>query len=106
MEGPTLVEVLAAYRRHAEAYYGRGSELSMINDALKAARELYGNDPVASFGPRKLAAVRESFLRRTYEVLADGGLKKIPKAWSRTYVNRQVGKIISVQVVSYCCASP
>lgn len=94
LEGPTVIEVLAAYRRHAEAYYGHGSELSMINDALKTVRQLYGTDPIANFGPRKLAAVRESFLRRTYEALAEDG-SKIHKTWSRSYVNRQIGKIVS-----------
>jgi len=77
--GLSVVEILAPYLRHAAAYYGRGSELGMIKDALKVVRELYGAEPVAGFGPKRLAAVREAFVR---------------KGWSRTYVNRQVGKIV------------
>lgn len=77
--GPTLVEILLPYLRHAEPYYGPGSELKAIKSALKTARELYGREPIAEFGPKRLAAVREAFIR---------------KGWARQYVNRQVGKII------------
>ena len=78
--GPAVVEILAPYLRHAEAYYGaNSSELAMVKDALKVLRELYGGDAVAEFGPRKLAVVREAFRR---------------KGWSRGYINRQVGKIV------------
>ena len=77
--GPKLVEILLPYLRHAEEYYGPGAELKAIKSALKAARELYGMEPVAEFGPKRLAAIRESFVR---------------KGWARRYVNRQVGKII------------
>ena len=76
---PTLVEVVLPYIRFAEGYYGDGSELEAVKSALKVARELYGMDAVAEFGPKKLAAVREAFRR---------------KGWSRTYVNRQTQKIV------------
>ncbi len=77
--GPTVVEILAPYIRHATAYYGPGSELRMIKDAIKVVRQHYGPDAVAGFGPKKLAAVREAFIR---------------KGWTRGYINRQVGKIV------------
>ena len=38
-------------------------------------------EPISGFGPRKLAAVREAFVR---------------KGWARTYCNRQIGKIVRV----------
>ena len=79
LNGTTVVEILAAYVRHAEGYYGPGSEVKMIKDALKIVRQLYGCEPVAKFGPKRLAAVREAFIR---------------KGWSRGYINRQVGKIV------------
>jgi len=53
--------------------------LEHVKVAVKSVRELYGMDPVAEFGPKKLAAVRESFVRRE---------------WSRPYINSQVGRII------------
>jgi len=77
--GPTVVEVFAPYLQHATNYYGDGSELEAINTAMKIVWELYGADPVAEFGPKKLAAIREAFVR---------------KGWSRSYCNRQVGKIV------------
>ena len=77
--GPTVVEVLAPYLRHATTYYGPCAELEAIKTAMKSVRELYGADAVAEFGPKKLAAIRESFVRR---------------GWSRSYCNRQVAKII------------
>jgi len=70
--GPAVVEVLAPYLRYAEAYYGPGSVLEAIKAALKVTRLHYGADAVADFGPKKLAAVREAFIR---------------KGWARTYVN-------------------
>jgi integrase len=79
-EGPTVVEVLLPYIRYVDSYYDPDhSEPAMIRSALKVVRELYGLDPVASFGPKKLAAVRVAFVQ---------------KGWSRPYVNRQVGKIV------------
>ncbi len=79
LNGPTVVEVLAPYLQHATGYYGAGSELEAIKSSLKIVRQHYGADAVAGFGPKKLAAVREAFLR---------------KGWSRPYVNKQVGKIV------------
>jgi len=62
--GPTVVEVFAPYLQHATNYYGDGSELEAINTAMKIVWELYGADPVAEFGPKKLAAIREAFVRK------------------------------------------
>ena len=83
LNGPTVVEVLAPYLRHAAEYYGPGSEIGMIKAALKIVRQHYGADPIAEFGPKKLAAVREAFLRESFEVVGPGG-KRIRK-WSRPY---------------------
>jgi len=77
--GTAVVELLALYLRHATGYYGPGAELEAIKAALKIVREHYGTDAVADFGPKKLAAVREAF---------------IGKGWARTYINRQVGKVV------------
>ena len=76
--GPTVAEVLAPYLRHAITYHGDGSELEAIKVTVKAVRELYGMTSAADFGPKALAAVRESFVRR---------------GWSRQYTNRQTNRI-------------
>ena len=78
-DGPTVVEVLAPYLRHASDYYGPCAGLEATKTAVKIVRELYGMTPVATFGPKKLAAVREAFSQ---------------KGWSRPYINSQIGKII------------
>ena len=63
--GPTVVEVLAAYLKYAGEYYGRDStELFMVKDAIRPARELYGLTPAADFGPLALSAVREAMVRK------------------------------------------
>ena len=79
LDGPTVVEVLAPYLRHASDYYGPCAGLEATKTAVKTVRELYGMTPVALFGPKKLAAVREAYFR---------------KGWSRPYINSQIGKII------------
>ena len=78
-DGPTVVEVLAPYLRYASDYYGPCAGLEAAKTAVKIVRELYGMTPVATFGPKKLAAVREAFVR---------------KGWSRPYINSQIGKLI------------
>ena len=67
------------YLRHASDYYGPCAGLEATKTAVKIVRELYGMTPVATFGPKKLAAVREAFSQ---------------KGWSRPYINSQIGKII------------
>lgn len=61
--GLSLNELLAAYWRHASAYYvkdGRPtSELSCLKQAVRTLRSLYGRSPAASLGPLALKAVRQ-----------------------------------------------
>lgn len=56
-DGPTVVEICAAYLQFAEAYYS-GGHLSNVKAALKALRDLYGRVPAAEFGPLALKAVQ------------------------------------------------
>ena len=63
----TVVELVAAYVRHATAYYvgqdGKPtSELGNVRRAVKPLRELYGRELANTFGPRHLKAVRQSFI--------------------------------------------
>jgi len=82
--GPTIAEVFLAYLKHATSYYGKTTELRTIKEALRIVRELYGFTPAGEFGPKALAAVRESFIRRR---------------WARAYINRQMGRVtVCVQV--------
>ncbi len=75
-------ELLVAYWKHAEVYYGydkgrRGDSYS-LQDALRIVKQLYGTTAAADFGPKKLKACRQ---------------KMIKAGWSRTYINHQIGRL-------------
>src|SRR5262249_34744327 len=52
-EGLTVVELIAAYKRHAEGYYRKNgrmtSEVGTILIAAKVLKDLYGREPVNEF---------------------------------------------------------
>ena len=81
--GLTLVELIAAYKRYAEAYYRKygkpTSEVYSIVSALRVVRELYGREPVAQFGPLKLQAVQQAMIR---------------KGWCRSVINKHTWRIV------------
>lgn len=64
----SVSEVLAAYLAHARAYYVKDgestSQLDRITRALTPVRKLYGGEPAESFGPRRLKAVRQTYVDR------------------------------------------
>jgi integrase len=75
-------ELLLAYWKHAEGYYGfkkghRGDRYN-LRDALAVVKELYGHTLAKDFGPLAFKAVRQRMIER---------------GWSRTYINHQAGKI-------------
>lgn len=63
----TINELVLAYWRHAEVWYRKGGkptpELTILKTPLKHLRKLYGSTPAVEFGPLKLKAVREEFVR-------------------------------------------
>ena len=62
----TVSELIAAYWRHAEAYYVKDgkptSELSLIKLAMRPLRKLYGRTPTSEFGPLALKTVRRAMV--------------------------------------------
>jgi integrase len=74
-------ELILAYWKHAQAYYGfdgeRGDE-GCFRSALRLVRESYGHTRAADFGPLALKACRQ---------------KMVKKGWSRTYINAQVDRV-------------
>ncbi len=78
----TVSEVLNAYRKFAEGYYRRDgkhtSEYSLIVDALKVVRELYGRKNADEFGPLALKVVRQ---------------RMIDSGRGRSSINKMVGRI-------------
>ena len=66
--GLTIVELAAAYWRHAEAYYTKdgqpSGQLPHVRVARAAARDLYGETPAAEFGPLKLKTIQQHFVAK------------------------------------------
>jgi integrase len=64
----TIGELLAAYLVEAEVIYKKNGEpsthLHNVKDGMIPLRELYATEPVTTFGPLKLKAVRETFIAR------------------------------------------
>jgi integrase len=81
--GPTVAELIAAFREHAEAYYRKPDgtptgETAVDPQALRVVRGLYGHTPAREFGPVALKAVRAAMVER---------------GWCRTRVNRQINRV-------------
>lgn len=63
----TIVELLAAFMRHAKAYYvdvdGKStSELGSYKTLVQRLKPMYGRTPAVEFGPLKLKAFRQSLV--------------------------------------------
>jgi integrase len=83
---PSVVEVVAAFRAHAEAHYRDADglptkEIDGFRLSLGPLLELYADLPAAEFGPLSLKAVRQRMI--------DGGL-------ARGTINQRVGRITRV----------
>ena len=61
----TVIELIAAYFKHAQVYYGKSSEQTHgIRRILKLLRQYYGDIPVDEFGPKRLKAIRQMLVAR------------------------------------------
>jgi integrase len=80
--GLTVNELILAYDKWAEVYYQRegqeNTQLRLIRDAVRVVKDLFGREPAASFGPKKLEAVQQAMMRLD---------------WCRNYVNEQVNRV-------------
>jgi integrase len=79
----TIVELLAAFRKHAQTYYvdheGQPtSELATYQTLIKRFKKLYGRTLAVEFGPLKLKAFRESL---------------VDEKLSRGVVNRTISRV-------------
>lgn len=82
-DGIFVAELIVAYLRHAREYYVRADgsqtdEVRLIKESCGHLRRLYGRQPAAEFGPKKLKAVRQSMI--------DAG-------WNRSHINKQVSRV-------------
>jgi integrase len=64
----TLVEVLAAFWKHANSYYIKNgkptNEIDALRIVIRDAKLLFGHELAADFGPKKLKAVRQLWIDR------------------------------------------
>lgn len=78
----TIGELIVAFWRHAEAYYRKNGEptgeIQALRYALLPLNQLYGEEPVTSFGPIRLKAVRQAMISRDL---------------ARTLINKRVNRI-------------
>jgi hypothetical protein len=69
----TVVEVMAAYLRHAKVYYRKGGEVTreygLIVECCRAIKPLYGRSPAAEFGPLALVIVLDVLANQVVDVL-------------------------------------
>jgi integrase len=81
-DGLTLNELILAYDKWAEVYYSRdcreNTQIGMIRDVLRVVKNLFGREPAAEFGPKKLEAVQQEMARL---------------GWCRNYVNEQANRV-------------
>jgi hypothetical protein len=79
----TVVEIAAAYLKHARHYYRKHGqptrEIGCLEESIKVLRPLYGRSAAVDFGPVALRVVREAM---------------IAKGWTRKYINKQVGRLV------------
>lgn len=89
----TVTSLIAAFVRHAEAYYGTGyrSELERFKPVLKVLRKLYGTELASNFGPIQYEAVRIALLNPYTLKRRDGTKEK--RYRSRTYINSQMKRL-------------
>lgn len=77
-KGLMLTQMLVAYLEHAERHYCGSSEIVEVKIVVRALRELYGEKPVAEFGPLCVKAARQQWINENR---------------SRTECNRRLGLI-------------
>jgi len=82
-EHPSVNEVLEAFHAHAEQYYRRldgthTQELCEFRIVIRHVRLAHGEERAEEFGPRKLRALREAFIRA---------------GWSRKVINQRVNRL-------------
>ena len=99
--GPTVSMLLAAFWSHAKGYYRNADgtpagELENFRLAMRPLKAMYGATAAAEFSPLKLKAVRAGMVAPRSEVDPLTGQATHRPGWSRTYANRQVGRIKAI----------
>jgi hypothetical protein len=78
-------ELVDVYHAFAVQYYQRSSEADSMKPTLRRLAALYGDAPVAEFGPLKLKAFRQALTHVT--------VRKTSVPLSRTSINQDIGLV-------------
>lgn len=97
--GPTVLEIMRAYKAHAETYYrkrdgSQTSEYGGVCHALKPLCRLYGETPAAEFGPIALEVVRAAMLDGRWMNAKEKAHPSFVGGWCRNLTNQNVGRIL------------
>ncbi len=80
--GPSVAELLWAFKRHADGYYvvdGKPTaEVDCFNSAMRPVRELFAMLPARDFGPLHMKAVQAKY---------------VESGWSRGFCNKSTNRI-------------
>lgn len=93
-----VAEVINAFWKHCQEYHVSpegepAKEQHHFKQALAIVNRLYGPTPATVFGPLALKSVRAEMLKPVTSLNPRTRRKRTLPAWSRKYVNRQVGRI-------------
>lgn len=81
-KGPSVAELLLAFKTHAESYYvkngKRTAEVDCFYSVIRVARELYSATPVKLFSPQSLKACRTKF---------------VENGWTRSFCNKSTNRL-------------
>ena len=81
----TLLELAAAYKRHAKSYYVKNgkvtSEYHVVRSILRVVCAMYGREPADSFDALKFQAVQQAMIRLQ---------------WARTSINRHTDRLVKM----------
>ena len=80
--GPSVAELLLAFKRHADTYYVKNgkptAEVDCFSSAMRPVRELFAMLPARDFGPLHLKAVQQRY---------------VEAGWSRGFSNKSTNRI-------------
>jgi len=76
----SVAESVVAFLKHAQSYYGNGSEFDQFSRALAPLVELYSDLHIKDFGIQEFKAIREQWVRKNL---------------AREYVNKQAKRVIA-----------
>lgn len=89
--GRTIVELLALYDDHAQAYYGASREYENVKDVMSSLKAHFGRLAVSAFTATALDELRRHMAAGTH--MPEG---KRTRALARTTINARVGRILRI----------